>query len=123
VKDDELERLVLGGGYMVRLTLAFTAPSTRAAQDLLDTLRFLEPRTRFETGCLGCSSWTEPDLTVHYIEEWATEADMRRRVQSEYFTSLLGMVDHVKEPRVQFDFVAATRGLDYVAEVRGDFGA
>jgi len=108
---------------MVRLTVAFTAPSARAVQDLLDTLRFLEPRTRFEPGYLGSSCWTEPDLTVHYIEEWATEADIRRRVQSDSFTSLLGMVDFVKEPRVRFDFVAATRGLDYVAEVRGDFGS
>ena len=107
---------------MVRLTLAFTAPSARAAQEFIDTLRFLEPRTRLDTGCMGCYAWSEPDLTVHYFEEWSTEADLRRRVQSSDFTSLLGMVDAVKEPRVQFDFVSATRGLDYVAEVRGDFG-
>ena len=64
-----------------------------------------------------------PDLSVHYMEEWATEADMRRRVQSDLFTSLLGIVEAAREPRVQFDFVDSTRGLDYVAEVRDHFNS
>ena len=39
---------------MVRLTIAFTAPSVRAAQELLDALRFLEPVTRLQPGCIQC---------------------------------------------------------------------
>lgn len=108
---------------MVRLSVAFTAPSVRSAQDLLDALRFLVPGTRTEPHCLGCSAWADPDLSVHYMEEWATEAHMRRRVQSDQFTSLLGIVEAAREPRVQFDFVDATRGLDYVAEVRDAFSS
>ena len=108
---------------MVRLTVAVTAPSTRAAQELLDALRFLEGVTRLEAGCLQCCNWAGPDLTLHHLEDWETEADMRQRVRSEAFTSLLEMVEAARDPRVQFDFVATTRGLDYVAEVRGDFGS
>ena len=108
---------------MVRLTVALTAPSTRAAQELLDALRFLEPVTRLQTGCIQCSNWIDPDLVLHHMEEWETEADMRRRVRDDAFTSLLEMVEAARDPRVQFDFVATTRGLDYVAEVRGEFGA
>jgi hypothetical protein len=108
---------------MVRLTIAFTAATARAAQELLDSLRFLEPVTRLQPGCILCGNWIDRDLTLHHIEEWETEADMRRRVRSEEFTSLLELVEVAREPRVQFDFVAAPRGLDYVAEVRGDFGA
>ncbi len=48
---------------------------------------------------------------------------MRRRLGAQEFTALLEMVEAAREPRVQFDFVAVTRGLDYVAEVRGAFGA
>jgi quinol monooxygenase YgiN len=106
---------------MVRLTLAFTASSTHSAQELLGDLRYLVPATRLVPGCLGCSAWSEPDFTVRYIEEWATEADMRRRVRSDQFTLLLGIIDGAREPRVQFDFVFSTRGLDYVAEVRENF--
>ena len=103
---------------MVRLVVAFSAPSARAAQELLDALRYLEPLTRLQPGCLRCSSWTESDLTLHHMEEWESETDVRRWVRSEEFRSLLGMIENARDPRVQFDFVAATRGLDYVAEVR-----
>lgn len=104
---------------MVRLTIALSATSARAAQDILGALRFLALRTRLEAGCILCSAWTDPD-SLHYVEEWATEADMRRRVRSEGFTSLLGILEATQNPRVQFDFVASTRGLDYVAEVRDE---
>lgn len=107
---------------MVRLTIALTAPSGRAAQELLDALRFLDPVTRLQPGCLQCRDWIDGDLVLRHVEEWETEADMRRRVRSQAFTSLLEMVEAAREPRVQFDFVATTRGLDYVAEVRNDFG-
>jgi quinol monooxygenase YgiN len=113
-----LERLVLGGHGMVRLTVALNPTSSRVAQDFLDAFRFLVLGTRLESGCLGCSTWTDPDATVRYVEEWLTEADMRRRVRSEGFTSLLSIVESARDPRVQFDFVTTTRGLDYVEEVR-----
>jgi hypothetical protein len=103
---------------MVRLTVALPA-SARGAPALLEALRFISMSTQLEEGCLGCSMWADPDSTVHYVEEWATEADMRRRVCSDRFTSLLGVMESAQEPpRVQFDFVTTTRGLDYVAEVR-----
>ena len=103
---------------MVRLNVAIRA-SARSTQDLLEAFRFLIVGTRLEPGCLGCWAWTDPDATVHYVEEWATDADTVRHVRSSRFTSLLAILESAHEPpRVQFDFVAATRGLDYVAEVR-----
>ena len=108
---------------MVCLTVAFTAPTARAAQQLLDGLRFIGPATRVQHGCLGCSSWTGRGLTLHHLEQWESEADMRRRIGAQEFTALLEMVEAARDPRVQFDFVAVTRGIDYVAEVRGAFGA
>ena len=104
---------------MVRLTVALGAPSARAAQELLDALRFLAVGARLEPGCVTCSSWIDPDATVRYVEEWSSEADLRRRVRSDPFTSLLGVVESAQGPAVRFDFVSETRGIDYVAEVRG----
>jgi hypothetical protein len=43
---------------------------------------------------------------------------MRRRVCSDQFTSLLGVVESAREAAVQFDFVTSIRGLDYIEEVR-----
>jgi hypothetical protein len=103
---------------MVRLAVSLDAPSLRLAQDLLDAFRFLIPATKLEPGCLGCTTW-KAGSTVHYTEEWTTEAAMRERVLSHSFTLLLAIIESVRQPRVQFDFVTSTRGLDYLAEVRG----
>ena len=62
----------------------------------------------------------ERDSVVRYVEEWATEPDIRRRVQSERFTSVLAVLESAQDAQVQFDFVTESRGLEYVAEVRGD---
>jgi quinol monooxygenase YgiN len=108
---------------MVRLTVALQGTSARSAQELLDSLRFLVMGTRLEAGCLGCSAWTDPELIVRYLEDWASEADMRRRVRSDHFTLLLAIIESAREPHVQFDFVTKTRGLDYVADVRNEWAA
>jgi len=103
---------------MVRLTVSLTAP-TRSAADLLDALRYISSTTRLEVGCLGCSVWTGPESTLQYVEEWATEDSMRRRVRSDRFTSVLAVIEAVPEPpTVRFEFVTRTRGLDYIAEIR-----
>ena len=105
---------------MVRLSVALRAASSRDANELLETLRFLMTTTRLEPGCLECTAWAERDSTVHYGEGWATEIDVRRRVRSAGFTSLLAVMECASEPPVvKFDFVTMTRGLDFVEEVRG----
>ena len=110
----------LGRIAMVRLTVTLVASQTHAAS-LLDALRTLRRSTRIEPGCVDCfvREDTEDVTTLCYAEEWATESDMRRRIQSDRFTALLGVMEAAREcPQVQFDFVTSTRGLDYVAEVR-----
>lgn len=103
---------------MVRLTIVLI-PLPRNVRQLVDALRSLSVGAHLEVGRLETNVWSDSDSTVHYVEEWATEADMRRRVRSEAFTSLLGVFDLAKEaPDIRFDFVASSRGLDYVEEVR-----
>ena len=105
---------------MVRLQLALTSPP-ESTRRMIEALHFLMMTTRFEAGCLGCTVWTV-DSTVHYVEEWMSETELRERVRSRQFTSLLAIMEASCEPpRLQFDFAASTRGLDYVAEVRQAF--
>ena len=106
---------------MVRVNVVFNPGTSRAVADLLDALRFVIGGTKLQPGCLGCSAWSDPDLTVHYVESWSSEEDLRHHVVSSLFTSLLAVVESMNEPpHVQFDFLSASRGLDYVAEVRGE---
>jgi quinol monooxygenase YgiN len=103
---------------VVRLSVVLVA-SARTAARLEEALRSLMIPMMLTDGCIDCSTWVEPDWTVHYLEDWATEAHMRARVRSDAFTRLLSVIEASEElPRVQFDFVTKTRGLDYVEEVR-----
>jgi hypothetical protein len=104
---------------MVRLSVALQATTARSAAALLEACRFLSMSTRVDAGCVECSAWLETEAIVRYTEVWASEPDMRRRVSSDQFTSLLGVVESAREAAVQFDFVTNIRGLDYVEEVRG----
>ena len=105
---------------MVRLAVSLVAPACGTNQ-VVHALRLLASPIRIEPGCLGCRVWTEDsdESTVRYVEEWETEDAMRERVRSERFTRLLEVLESAPSPpRVQFDFVTETRGLDYVAEAR-----
>jgi quinol monooxygenase YgiN len=89
----------------------------------METLRFLIASTRLEHGCEKCTVSIDSEFTVHYDERWATQADVRRHVRSSAFTSLLGLMEcAIEPPDVQFDFITAVRGLDFVAELRGEAG-
>jgi hypothetical protein len=103
---------------MLRLNVTLSATSPRDADSLLEGLEFQAVGTRLEHGCLACGAWLSADATVRYCEDWATEDDLRRRVQSDRFTSLLSVVETAADAEVQFDFVNQTRGLDYVVQLR-----
>ena len=103
---------------MVRVNVSLTAASPRETDRLVEAFRFLMVKTRVVPGCLECGVWIESGTIVHYAETWATEDDLRQRVCSSTFTSLLSVVEEGTNVSVQFDFVTEQRGLDYVAEVR-----
>lgn len=104
---------------MVRLLVTVRARTPKTAADVADAMRFLALRTRHEPGCLDCvvSSTAE---AIRYVEEWASEAEMRQRVRSDKFTTLLSVIESAEEPQVRFEFIGGTRGLDYVEEIRQD---
>ena len=106
---------------MVRFNLTING-SERTMRQVAEALRTLAVSTRLEAECLGCRVWLDDDGDTnfaHHEEVWASEIDMRRRIRSDQFTSVLALMERSREaPDVQFDFVTTTRGLEYVAEVR-----
>jgi len=85
------------------------------------TLHSLAAQTRPMRGCIRCSVSTEIGNrgTVRYTEEWQTENDLRRRVQSATFSDLVSLIEDATDPpRIEFTLAHETRGLDYVEEVR-----
>jgi len=103
---------------MVRMTVVLVASHPRGHQ-LVQALRSLTTLTRLEAGCVTCTVWSDLESTVRYVEEWATEQDVNRRMRSEPFTALLAVMDRAEQPpEVRFDFYTLSRGLDYVEEIR-----
>lgn len=67
-----------------------------------------------------CCELEDPDVLC-YDEEWTKPEDLVREVYSDRFVRLLALMETAAEPpRLEFRFVTETRGLDYVAEVRGE---
>jgi quinol monooxygenase YgiN len=105
---------------VIRLTVTIKTWAS-IEQNLLDALRYLRVGTQLESGCLRCCVWSEPDSSIHYMEEWEAEGDLARHVRSPRFTSLLAVLESAPEhPQVRFDFISASRGLEYAAELRQD---
>ena len=106
---------------MIRVTADIGVSSEYEARQLLDALQMLMISTRRHRGCLGCTARIERERrTVVYQEQWESEEELRERVASDDFTSILALLEKAAvPPSLQFDFVTETRGLDYVARVRG----
>jgi len=84
-------------------------------------LHSLAADTRTTRGCVGCSVSTDIASrgTVRYVEEWQTEADLRRRLRSETFSQLVALIEEaVQPPRIEFTLDHETRGFDFMEEVR-----
>lgn len=104
----------------VRMTLIWSvAPAESRA--IAAVLQGLMVAARAEPGCLGCSFSTDMDsqVLIRYVEHWKTEADLVRQLRSDRFAVLAELMERASQrPLVEFMFPGATRGLDYVEEVR-----
>jgi quinol monooxygenase YgiN len=54
-----------------------------------------------------------------YVEDWEDRAQLDRRIRSERFGALLGLMEACPAaPQLELRFVSEIQGLDYVASVR-----
>ena len=58
---------------------------------------------------------------VCYTEDWSSTEALEANIRSDRFSSLLALMETAAEPpTLEFRLVDDLRGLDYVAEVRGE---
>ena len=77
---------------------------------------------RAEPGCVGCSLSTDmgSQVNIRYVEDWKTEADLKRQLRSDRFAVLAELVEQASQaPTIEFTLAGSSRGLDYAREVRG----
>ena len=105
---------------VVRMTVEW---SYRPGQvrSIISALNSLMAETRTDRGCVRCSVSTgvSDQGTVCYSEEWQSEEDLRRRIESRAFMSLAVLIDDAtKPPRVEFVLPGGRRAIDFIEEVR-----
>lgn len=102
------------------MNIEWLVPIARA-RSITMALHSLAADARGARGCVGCSVSTDIGRhgTIRYVEEWETEGDLRRRLQSDAFAQLAVLIESAEQPpRIQFTLDGRTRGLDFVEEVR-----
>ena len=107
-----------------RMILKWSVPPGEA-RPVASFLQGLMVVTREEPGCLSCALSTDVGgrAIVRYVEEWATEDDLKRQLRSERFAMLAELMEHATEPpTIEFELAGARRGADYAEEVRGGDG-
>lgn len=90
--------------------------------DMVKALRMLLRAARAEKGFISgrlCLEADDPDAVL-YKERWQTREDFEEQLRSSRYTRLLALMESASEqPSLEFHFVSETRGLEYVAAVRG----
>jgi quinol monooxygenase YgiN len=110
------------GAFMAHLALSLLAPEGQA-REIADALRSLACRARLDRGCESSEVYAsvEDQSRLSLQQEWAAEADLARYVRSDDFTAVLALLDMAAVPPVlEFRCTDQTRGLDFVAEARGN---
>ena len=104
----------------VRMTIEWLVPLGET-RPITMALHAVAADTRDVRGCVGCSVLTDIGKSgaVRYVEDWQTEEDLRRRLQSDTFNQVITLIDRAsRAPRIEFALPQGPRGLDFVEEVR-----
>lgn len=107
---------------VVRFTVTFPVVGGESWR-LFEALRSFIVSTHSGHGCvawtLSLSSESGCSPCLRYVEDWASEQELRDRVRSERFPRLLAVMEAaLTRPCIVFELVTGSRGLEYVEEVR-----
>jgi quinol monooxygenase YgiN len=105
---------------VVRISLTLAGAHGRVS-GIVPILRGVMADAQRERACLRCvlsSDLAHPD-TLHYVEEWETERDLRTQLQGERFQRLFGLMEvSGQRPRVSVQIVSRSCGLEYLEDAR-----
>jgi len=89
--------------------------------DMVRALSRVMVSAQLERGCdhAELARDAEDSSVLIYSEDWADRGQLDRRIRSERFAALLGLMEACQAtPRLEVRFVSDVLGLEYVASVR-----
>lgn len=111
---------------MVQLFLKLVARAAQA-REVTQALQTIMLPARLSRGCSRVELWAEvqrPEVLC-YLEEWDAEEELFAELRVERFSRLLEVMECASEqPFLEFRFITARRGLEYIESARfgGDAG-
>ena len=106
---------------MVRLSVTLAARRGQA-ETLAAALRSVMVQAQRRPTCVHCelSADVRDANTLHYVEEWVTETDLRYEIRSERFHRLIAVMETAaQQPKFEVQLVSASFGLEYVRNAVG----
>jgi quinol monooxygenase YgiN len=105
---------------VVQLFLKLVAPPGQE-RDVTQALQTIMLPARLSRGCSRvelCAGVQRPEI-ICYLEEWDEEEELFAQLRVERFSRLLEVMECASEPPfLEFRFVSARRGLDYIESAR-----
>lgn len=112
-------RLVSGAGIfaLYRLTHGPEGPA-----GLVEAVRAAASHAGVERGCRSARVWCEAgEAGVLLLEEWENRADLERHLRTPAFRRVLAVLELSRTPpEVAYLACDDVRGMDWIAEVRGE---
>jgi quinol monooxygenase YgiN len=101
-----------------RLTI-FADPDRR--EELVRSICTLIESSRLDSGCLDCRLYADvaDPNALTLLEEWATAADMDRRLRSIAYGQLLQLMELSRQPpETVFHNITETTGIETIQQIR-----
>ena len=89
--------------------------------DMVRALSRVMVSAQIDRGCDHVELTRDADdaSVLIYVEDWEDREQLERRIRSERFSALLGLMEACPAaPLLELRFVSEIQGLDYVASVR-----
>ena len=105
---------------MILVTLRLVVPNGRQ-DEIVDVFWLLRGPVRAEPGCRLCGLFQDlgHDGVLVYAEVWETQEQLERHLRSARYERVLALMEASAEPPVlRYQWVACTRGLEYLEAVR-----
>jgi len=104
----------------VTLSLRIRVPPEKQ-RELRENVYALMGPTQAQPGCLGCHFYQDIDneMTMLLVEEWDSEAQLNKHMQSADFKLVLEMMDlSAIQPEFKIQTISNTVGMEGIAAVR-----
>lgn len=105
---------------MILVTLRVTVPAQKR-REILQILRSVVGPTRVAAGCVSCCLYqdAEDESVLGLVEEWRTEADLRRHLRPERYRKILAVMESaIEPPEIKLNTISHVAGLEAIEAAR-----